>query len=70
MFLFLLMMPIGQAMNAYAQLQAGLGHCNGSDILAVPTETAADPPAAVTEPADAAGFDRVSSLPPEASLHG
>ena len=25
MFLFLLMMPIGQAMNAYDQLQAGLG---------------------------------------------
>src|SRR5690606_32669277 len=51
MFLFLLMMPIGQAMNAYAQLQAGLGALQRiEDVLAVPTETAADPPAAVTEP--------------------
>ncbi|HLU45090.1 MAG TPA: ABC transporter ATP-binding protein [Natronosporangium sp.] len=75
MFLFLLMMPIGQAMNAYAQLQAGLGALQRiEDVLAVPTETAADPPAAVTEPtpgAPALEFDRVSFAYPggEPVLH-
>jgi ATP-binding cassette subfamily B protein/ATP-binding cassette subfamily C protein len=64
LFLFLLMMPIGQAMNAYTQLQAGLGALQRiEDVLALPTETAADPPAIVTEPvrgAPALEFDRVS----------
>jgi ABC-type multidrug transport system fused ATPase/permease subunit len=69
MFLFLLMMPIGQAMNAYTQLQAGLGALQRiEDMLAVPTETAADPPATVTEPvpdAPALEFDRVSFAYPD-----
>jgi ATP-binding cassette subfamily B protein/ATP-binding cassette subfamily C protein len=64
MFLFLLMMPVAQAMNAYTQLQAGLGALQRiEDVLAVPLETAADPPATVVEPAPAAAavaFDRVS----------
>src|SRR5690606_21632662 len=62
-------------MNAYAQLQAGLGALQRiEDVLAVPTETAADPPAAVTEPtpgAPALEFDRVSFAYPggEPVLH-
>ena len=63
-FLFLLMMPIAQAMGAYAQLQAGLGALQRiEEILALPDETASDPPAALVEPAPAAAaveFDRVS----------
>jgi ABC-type multidrug transport system fused ATPase/permease subunit len=43
LFLFLLMMPIGQAMNAYTQLQAGLGALQRiEDVLGLPTETAGD----------------------------
>lgn len=49
MFLFLLMMPIGQAMNAYTQLQAGLGALQRiEDVLRLPLETAGDAPAVVT----------------------
>jgi ABC-type multidrug transport system fused ATPase/permease subunit len=63
-FLFLLMMPIGQAMNAYTQLQAGLGALQRiEDVLGLPAETAADPPATVAEPAPAAAaleLDRVT----------
>jgi ATP-binding cassette subfamily B protein/ATP-binding cassette subfamily C protein len=68
-FLFLLMMPVGQAMNAYTQLQAGLGALQRiEEMLALPTETAADPPATVTEPAPGApavAFDRVSFAYPD-----
>jgi ATP-binding cassette subfamily B protein/ATP-binding cassette subfamily C protein len=64
MFLFLLMMPIAQAMNAYTQLQTGLGALQRiEDVLALPTETADDPPATVAEPAPrppAIEFDQVS----------
>jgi ATP-binding cassette subfamily B protein/ATP-binding cassette subfamily C protein len=64
LFLFLLMMPVAQAMNAYTQLQAGLGALQRiEDMLVVPTETAADPPAPVAEPLPdppAIEFDRVS----------
>jgi ATP-binding cassette subfamily B protein/ATP-binding cassette subfamily C protein len=63
-FLFLLMMPIAQAMNAYTQLQTGLGALQRiEDVLALPTETADDPPATVAEPAPrspAIEFDQVS----------
>ena len=46
LFLFMLMMPIGMAMNAYTQLQAGLGALQRiEDVLTLPTETADDPPA-------------------------
>lgn len=46
-FLFLLVMPIGQAMNAYAQLQVGLGALQRiEEVLRLPIETAGDP----TEP--------------------
>jgi ATP-binding cassette subfamily B protein/ATP-binding cassette subfamily C protein len=64
MFLFLLMMPVAQAMNAYTQLQTGLGALQRiEDVLALPTEASADPPATVVEPvagAPAVEFDRVS----------
>jgi ATP-binding cassette subfamily B protein/ATP-binding cassette subfamily C protein len=64
MFLFLLMMPVAQTMNAYTQLQAGLGALQRiEDVLALPTETAADPPATVAEPvpgAPAIEFDHVT----------
>jgi ATP-binding cassette subfamily B protein/ATP-binding cassette subfamily C protein len=44
LFLFLLMMPVAQAMNAYTQLQAGLGALQRiEDVLALPTEASADP---------------------------
>jgi len=63
-FLFLLMMPVAQAMNAYTQLQAGLGALQRiEDVLALPAEGAADPPATVAEPvigAPAVELDRVS----------
>lgn len=43
-FLFLLVMPIGQAMNAYAQLQVGLGALQRiEEVLRLPIETAGDP---------------------------
>src|SRR5690606_3238918 len=46
LFLFMLMMPVGQAMGAYAQLQAGLGALQRiEEMLALPVETANDPPA-------------------------
>jgi ATP-binding cassette subfamily B protein/ATP-binding cassette subfamily C protein len=71
MFLFLLMMPIAQAMNAYTQLQAGLGALQRiEDALALPTEGSADPPATVVEPvpgAPAIELDRVSFSNPSAS---
>jgi ABC-type multidrug transport system fused ATPase/permease subunit len=55
LFLFLLMMPVGQAMNAYSQLQAGLGALQRiEDVLMLPTETVGDPPATVTGPAPGA----------------
>jgi ABC-type multidrug transport system fused ATPase/permease subunit len=69
LFLFLLMMPIGQAMNAYTQLQTGLGALQRiEDILALPTETAADAPATLVDPVPAAPpirFDRVSFAYPD-----
>ena len=64
LFLFLLMMPIAQAMNAYTQLQAGLGALQRiEDVLALPTETAGDLPAAVATPkaeSPAVEFKRVT----------
>lgn len=45
--MFLLMFPVNLAMISYTQLQAGLGALQRiEDVLAVPTEAAADPPAA------------------------
>jgi ABC-type multidrug transport system fused ATPase/permease subunit len=75
LFLFLLMMPIAQAMNAYTQLQAGLGALQRiEDVLTLPTETAADPPATIAEPAPhapAIEFDQVGFAYPggEPILH-
>jgi ATP-binding cassette subfamily B protein/ATP-binding cassette subfamily C protein len=64
LFLFLLMMPIAQAMNAYTQLQAGLGALTRiEEVLDLPIETADDRPDAVipvpTDPA-AVEFDKVT----------
>jgi ATP-binding cassette subfamily B protein/ATP-binding cassette subfamily C protein len=69
MFLFLLMMPVAQAMNAYTQLQAGLGALQRiEDVLALPVEGTTDPPATVAEPvpgAPAVALDRVSFAYPD-----
>jgi ATP-binding cassette subfamily B protein/ATP-binding cassette subfamily C protein len=43
LFLFFLVMPLGQALNAYTQLQTGLGALQRiEEVLALPVETAAD----------------------------
>jgi ABC-type multidrug transport system fused ATPase/permease subunit len=62
LFLFFLVMPLGQALHAYTQLQTGLGALQRmEDILAVPLE--AEPPA-TTRPrrstTTAVEFDRVT----------
>ncbi|MEU4643302.1 ABC transporter ATP-binding protein [Micromonospora sp. NPDC023814] len=72
MLLFFLVLPLGQAVHAYAQLQTGLGALQRiEEVLAVPVEGAADRPAPVrhtaapTWPSTADGapaavtFDRV-----------
>ncbi|MGK5522221.1 ABC transporter ATP-binding protein [Micromonospora sp. URMC 107] len=52
MFLFFLVLPLGQAVHAYTQLQTGLGALQRiEEVLAVPVEGAADRPA--TAPARA-----------------
>lgn len=65
LFLFLLMMPIAQAMAAYTQLQSGLGALQRiEEVLTLPAETATDPPATVVAPTSsdppAIELDRVS----------
>ncbi|QLQ35547.1 ABC transporter ATP-binding protein [Micromonospora robiginosa] len=46
MFLFFLVLPLGQAVHAYTQLQSGLGAlARIEEILAVPDEETGDPPA-------------------------
>ncbi|MER7470415.1 ABC transporter ATP-binding protein [Micromonospora sp. NPDC000018] len=48
MLLFFLVLPLGQAVHAYAQLQTGLGALQRiEEVLAVPVEDAADRPAPV-----------------------
>ncbi|SBT39653.1 ABC transporter ATP-binding protein [Micromonospora auratinigra] len=65
MFLFFLVLPLGQAVHAYTQLQSGLGAlARIEEILAVPAEGADDRPArAAARPAGGApaalAFDRV-----------
>lgn len=45
LFLFFLVMPLGQALNAYTQLQTGLGALQRiEEVLDLPAETAADRP--------------------------
>jgi ATP-binding cassette subfamily B protein/ATP-binding cassette subfamily C protein len=64
LFLFFLVMPLGQALNAYTRLQTGLGALQRiEEILDLPDETATDrtAPARVTGPgAPAVEFDHVS----------
>ncbi|MGC5333796.1 ABC transporter ATP-binding protein [Micromonospora sp. DT62] len=66
MFLFFLVLPLGQAVHAYTQLQTGLGALQRiEEMLAVPVEGAADRPASVPARALPGGapasveFDRV-----------
>lgn len=66
MFLFFLVLPLGQAVHAYTQLQTGLGALQRiEEVLAVPVEEAADRPAPAPARAPAGGgpasveFDRV-----------
>jgi ATP-binding cassette subfamily B protein/ATP-binding cassette subfamily C protein len=47
LFLFFLVLPLGQALNAYTQLQTGLGALQRiEEVLDLPAETAGDQPAA------------------------
>jgi ATP-binding cassette subfamily B protein/ATP-binding cassette subfamily C protein len=47
LFLFFLVLPLGQALNAYTQLQTGLGALQRiEEVLDLPSETAGDSPAA------------------------
>lgn len=67
LFIFFLVMPLGQAMNAYTQLQAGLGALSRmEEVMAIPAESAT--PAPPREPVDgrpvlAATTDGVPALP-------
>jgi ABC-type multidrug transport system fused ATPase/permease subunit len=63
LFLFFLVMPLGQALRAYTQLQTGLGALQRiEEILALPAESAHDIPLAAPRPIgdDAVTFDHVS----------
>ena len=67
LFLFFLVLPLGQAVRAYTQLQAGLGALQRiEEILALPDETAPDRPvhrspvAADGHPAPAISFEGVT----------
>jgi ATP-binding cassette subfamily B protein/ATP-binding cassette subfamily C protein len=64
LFLFFLVMPLGQALNAYTQLQTGLGALQRiEEMLDLPAEEAADRPVAgarVSRAAPAIQFDRVT----------
>jgi ATP-binding cassette subfamily B protein/ATP-binding cassette subfamily C protein len=68
LFLFFLVLPLGQAIHAYTQLQTGLGALQRiEDVLALPAETAADTVRA--EPGPGAGpavvFDGVTFAYPD-----
>jgi ATP-binding cassette subfamily B protein/ATP-binding cassette subfamily C protein len=53
LFLFFLVLPLGQALNAYTQLQTGLGALQRiEEMLDLPSETAGDRPAAVAPAGD------------------
>ncbi|WP_446214158.1 ABC transporter ATP-binding protein [Micromonospora sp. IBSANI012] len=72
MFLFFLVLPLGQAVHAYTQLQTGLGALQRiEEVLAVPAEDAgegADPAAAPSAGRPAAiEFDRVGFGYPDAA---
>jgi ABC-type multidrug transport system fused ATPase/permease subunit len=55
LFLFFLVMPLGQALHAYGQLQTGLGALQRiEEVLDVPGETAGDSPSAPPAPSQAA----------------
>ncbi|MEV8503229.1 ABC transporter ATP-binding protein [Actinoplanes sp. NPDC051475] len=55
LFLFFLVLPLGQALHAYTRLQTGLGALQRiEEVLALPVETAGD---ATTAPAPALGRD-------------
>jgi len=69
LFLFFLVMPLGQAINAYTQLQTGLGALQRmEEVLDLPDEEAADRPRSDTEVsrlAPAVEFDRVTFAYPD-----
>ncbi|GHJ45132.1 ABC transporter [Catellatospora sp. TT07R-123] len=80
LFVFFLVMPLGQALNAYTQLQAGLGALQRmEEVLVIPLEGEQAPPVpAPRGPADAPAveFDRVGfayaaqdGAPPAQILH-
>jgi ATP-binding cassette subfamily B protein/ATP-binding cassette subfamily C protein len=64
LFLFFLVMPLGQALNAYTQLQTGFGALQRiEEVLALPDEEAADrpkPAARISRTLPAVAFDNVT----------
>ncbi|MEV4708029.1 ABC transporter ATP-binding protein [Actinoplanes sp. NPDC049316] len=76
LFLFFLVVPLGQALNAYTRLQTGLGALQRiEEVLGLPAETAADAPAGPgvsRADADAVTFRDVTFAYPGGSpvLHG
>ncbi|MFC7247149.1 ABC transporter ATP-binding protein [Catellatospora aurea] len=64
LFVFFLVMPLGQALNAYTQLQAGLGALQRmEEVLVIPLE-GTDGPAAVPAQSGPAGSGRVAAAAP------
>ena len=76
LFLFFLVLPLGQALGAYTRLQTGLGALQRiEEVLRLPSETAADVPGdagAGREDADAVTFEDVTFAYPGGApvLHG
>jgi ATP-binding cassette subfamily B protein/ATP-binding cassette subfamily C protein len=70
LYLFFLVMPLGQALHAYTQLQTGLGALQRmEEVLALPLESANDRPASAltsSRGAPALEFDRVTFGYPDA----
>ncbi|UQU68070.1 ABC transporter ATP-binding protein/permease [Couchioplanes caeruleus] len=61
LFLFFLVLPLGQALNAYTRLQTGLGALQRiEEVLGLPSETAADAPAGADAGAAGADADAVT----------
>ncbi len=69
LFLFFMIMPLGQALNAYTQLQTGLGALERiEEMFEIPAEDAADAPAPGARPArrgTAIELDRVTFAYPD-----
>ena len=71
LFLFFLVMPLGQALNAYTQLQAGSGALQRiEEVLDLPDEEASDAPrpaARISTTAPAVAFEKITFAYPESA---